>query len=354
MTLAHVVSDPAADLRARWARARHDQPGLRARDAARQLGVSEAALIASRVGEDAVRLDGDLADLVRGLPAVGEVMVLTRNESCVHEKVGRFDHVEIFPGAGMVLNHDIDLRLFMQHWRHAFAVKDTLADGAVRRSLQVFDGEGEAVHKVFARETTDLAAWDALVAAFTAADQTDGFTPTAYPDAPVDRPDAEIDVAGLRANWEALQDTHDFFGLLKDFHVGRQQAFRLVGEPFAQTVSNTAMRVLLERAAERALPIMVFVGNRGCIQIHTGPVETIKVMGPWLNVLDKGFNLHLREDAIAASWVVRKPTRDGWVTSLELFDAEGRNFAMVFGERKPKQAELETWRALCAELETLA
>jgi hypothetical protein len=37
---------------------------------------------------------------------------------------------------------------------------------------------------------------------------------------------------------------------------------------------------------------MCFVGNRGCIQIHTGPVKNIKIMGPWLNVMDPGFNLH--------------------------------------------------------------
>jgi hypothetical protein len=46
-------------------------------------------------------------------------------------------------------------------------------------------------------------------------------------------------------------------------------------------------------------------------------------MGPWLNVLDPGFNLHLREDLIASAWIVRKPTADGVVSSLELFDAGG-------------------------------
>jgi putative hemin transport protein len=69
-------------------------------------------------------------------------------------------------------------------------------------------------------------------------------------------------------------------------------------------------------------------------------------MEPWLNVLDPGFNLHLREDRIAMAWVVRKPTADGDVTSLELFDADGETLAMFFGERKPGRAELASWRAL--------
>jgi putative hemin transport protein len=43
---------------------------------------------------------------------------------------------------------------------------------------------------------------------------------------------------------------------------------------------------------------------------------------------------------------VRKPTIDGLVTSLELFDAEGQTIAMLFGERKPGSTELCAWREL--------
>ena len=55
---------------------------------------------------------------------------------------------------------------------------------------------------------------------------------------------------------------------------------------------------MLEGAAAAELPVMIFVGNPGCVQIHSGPVRRIEVMGPWLNVLDPRFNLHLREDLI--------------------------------------------------------
>ncbi|HEX2013077.1 MAG TPA: hemin-degrading factor, partial [Roseateles sp.] len=40
----------------------------------------------------------------------------------------------------------------------------------------------------------------------------------------------------------------------------------------------------------------------------------------------------------------------GLVSSLELFDAEGRTIAMLFGERKPGQAERCDWRALLDSL----
>ena len=56
--------------------------------------------------------------------------------------------------------------------------------------------------------------------------------------------------------------------------------------------------------------------------------------------------LHLREDAITDVWVVEKPTTDGVVTSVELFDASGELMAMFFGDRKPGQPERQDWRAI--------
>jgi putative hemin transport protein len=325
--------------------------GLRPFDAARELGVSEAALVATLAGSQARRLEGDFADLLRAMPDVGETKVFTRNAHCVHERVGVWQGVDIMPGAGVVVGPEIDLRVFMGHWRHGFAVEQRGKDGTLRRSLQFFDGEGHAVHKIYLEAAGPAPAWDALITRFLAHEQHDGFEPLPYPKAPPPRHDGEIDAAGLKGNWAALQDVHDFFSMLRDFGVAREQAFRLVGDEFAHQVAPQSVETMLRQAAATALPIMVFVGNRGCIQIHTGPVENIRVLGPWLNVLDERFNLHLRWDAVATAWVVKKPTRDGTVTSLEVFDKDGVNFAMFFGARKPGKPELASWRTLLAGLE---
>jgi len=119
---------------------------------------------------------------------------------------------------------------------------------------------------------------------------------------------------------------------------------------FAPLQSATARRLLAERGVENTA-IMVFIGNRGCLQIHTGPVKNIKMFGTeWLNVLDDEFNMHLRDTAVASAWVVKKPTTDGDVTSLELFDAKGNNLVIFFGKRKPGEAEDEAWRKIVADL----
>lgn len=342
-TLSRVALRQAAlDLRTR-------QPNLRARDTAKALSVSEAELLASHTGDDVARLDGDFADLIRALPSLGEIMALTRNEHCVHEKYGRFDHVNIGPGAGIVLNHDIDLRLFMSHWQHGFAVTEEVRSGR-RRSFQFFDLDGAAVHKVYLSDASDHAAYDAILARFRAEDQDKPLLTLPLAPRRRDLPDGEAPREALLAHWSQLKDTHDFFGMLQEFSVSRAQAMRLAEGRFSRALSPQAVRLLLEAAASAQTPIMCFVGNPGCIQIHTGPVTTIKPMGPWINVLDPRFNLHLREDAIAKAYAVEKPTRDGVVTSVELFDADGFCFAQFFGERKPGKPEIEAWRAIVRSL----
>ena len=51
-------------------------------------------------------------------------------------------------------------------------------------------------------------------------------------------------------------------------------------------------------------------------------------------------------DRIDSAWIVRKPTKDRIVTSLEVFDADGTLMAMLFGARKPGRPEQGGWRAL--------
>ena len=153
-------------LRAAWQEFKAQNPKTRIRDAANALNVSEAELVATGVGDSAVRLEPAWSDIMNALPQLGRVMALTRNESCVHERKGRYEDVQVNGKMGIVLGPDIDLRLFLSRWSHVFAVSEN-----GRRSVQIFDDAGQAVHKVYAIDDTDMAAFDALVARFRAADQ---------------------------------------------------------------------------------------------------------------------------------------------------------------------------------------
>ncbi|HSI29629.1 MAG: hemin-degrading factor [Methylophilus sp.] len=355
MTSADLATTSLETIRQQFAFERQSAKA-RHRDIAEKLQISEGELIAAHAGVHeetallhATRLQADWAALLKALQPLGEVMALTRNISCVHEKTGVYKNVSDAGHVGLVLGGEIDLRAFYSHWTHGFAVSESVEKG-VQRSLQFFDAGGTAIHKVFIKPQSDVEAYEAFVKHFADQNQTPSITTTHAPPLPVDKPDSEIDVAGFHAAWRALQDTHDFFGLLKQYGVSRLQSMRLAEKQYVQQVNLESARQVLEAAANDGVAVMIFVANPGMVQIHSGMIKKVAVMGPWLNVLDPGFNLHLREDHIASAWVVRKPTVDGLVTALELFDAEGNVIAMFFGERKPGKPELTEWRALVEAL----
>jgi putative hemin transport protein len=328
-----------------WHDLRQNNPRLRARDGARQLGVSEGELVASGCGRTAVRLKPRWQPLLNALDSLGPVMALTRNEHAVHERHGRYRNIRVFGNMGLVLDEGIDLRLFLAHWHHAFAVTEQGADGS-RQSLQVFDSDGTAVHKVYLTAQSDGAAYQELLERFRDPDQDPVLNVFARPPAPPPQSEEAIDVAGLQRHWDALQDTHDFHDLLQEFGVTRIQAMRLAGSERAREVGPDALQQVFESARDAELPIMVFVGSPGVVQIHTGTVKRLYEVGEWYNVLDPAFNLHLRQPAVSSAWMVKKPTVDGPVHSLELYAEDGQLILQVFGARKPGKPENVGWRSL--------
>lgn len=333
------------DLKNQWAAFKAEHPKVRIRDAAKQLATSEAALIATTVGESAVRLQEQFPEILKEVEGLGYVMALTRNDHCVHERKGIYKKVSFRGSIGLAVNPDIDLRLFMGQWASGFAVSEN-----DRKSLQFFGKDGEAVHKVYLTESSDEDAYQALVTKYTAEDQQAPLTFSEAKAPAVELADAEVAIADFKQAWLDLEDTHDFHGLLNTYGLTRTQALRLAPEGHAIPVTLDSLKAMLHKASETDLEIMVFTGSAGCIQIHTGLVKKILETGPWFNVLDPEFNMHLRMDGIASLWLVKKPTKDGIVTSIEVFDAEGNIIVQFFGKRKPGIPEDENWRRIVNEL----
>jgi putative hemin transport protein len=326
-------------------------PKMRERDIAAQLGISEAALVAAECGLTAIRIDGDANRFLDRAAELGEVMALTRNESAVHEKIGVFENITAGKHASIVLGENIDLRIFPGAWAHGFAVTKTDGD-SVRRSLQFFDKQGTAVHKIHLRAVSNLDAYQSIVEDFRFEDQSQEFIAEAAVES-IEGELEKVDVDVLRNEWSSMTDTHQFHGLLRKLKLGRRQALRSVGEDFAWKLQPETVEEMMRESAKVELPIMCFVGNHGTIQIHSGPLANIQAMGPWLNIMDPTFHLHLRRDHLAEIWAVRKPTADGHITSLEALNAKGEMVIQFFGKRKEGFAERPEWRSIMENLARL-
>lgn len=342
------MTSPLTPTQIRELRAAHSQ--MRERDFARIHKIAEAQLVAAYVGDGVTRLVVDVAALLEGAPTLGTVMALTRNESAVHEKIGAYEKALLGAHNAMVLGEQIDLRIFPGKWASGFAVTKQGDDGP-RHSLQFFDAAGDAVHKIHLRLESNVEAYHALVAKLRAPDQSDVQEIGIVPDVEAidaSRPMADVDA--LREAWSRLTDTHQFFGMLRNLNLPRHQALRMVGSDYVHQVDNDAVQAMFDSVTESGLPLMAFVGNAGCIQIHSGPVHKVARMGPWLNVMDATFHMHLRIDQIETVYVVRKPVTGGFVSSLEAYDADGKLIIQFFGKRIEGHDERPLWRETLAGL----
>ncbi|AYM99451.1 hemin-degrading factor [Chryseobacterium sp. 3008163] len=335
------------ELKEKWEALRAENPHLRIRNAAEQLGVSEAELLLTNVGEGVTVLKPEFANILTEVEKLGKVMALTRNDECVHERKGTYLNGDFSsPHAQLFVGEDIDLRIFQNHWKFAFAVVE-----GDRKSLQFFGKDGLALHKIYLTKDSNAEAFEPIVAQFTAENQTETFELEAVAPKAPEKEDSEIDAEGFKKAWTELKDTHDFFMMTRKFGVSRTQALRLAPEGYAKKIDTSKVVNVLEDASEKNLPIMIFVGNRGIIQIHTGEVKKTMWHQQWFNVMDPDFNLHLDVTKIAEAWIVKKPTEDGEVTAIEVFNKEGDFIVQFFGKRKPGIPELQEWKDLVADFE---
>jgi putative hemin transport protein len=355
-----IIESKSTTLQEAWNGIQKAKPGIRIREAAKELGTSEAELLATSVNKDVIRLQGPWPELLKSFKTLGRVMSLTRNDACILEHKGPFQVIDIM-GSGAhamaTVIGPIETRVFFNAWHVAFAVTEEKSD-RVLKSIQIFDKAGEAITKIYLQEKSIEAAYEKIVNDFRLPDQRPDLDVQPYP---VEEFSKAVDKEAFLADWSALKDTHDFFGMLRKHRVQRFHALELGLNKFSYPVDpQLTPNHILSVASASKLPIMIFAGNRGNLQIHQGKVRTVRVLdrghtGPerWLNILDPDFNMHLKQDEVNTAWVVKKPTTDGEVTSVELFDRQKNLIAQFFGLRKPGIQELEGWRELIREIPAL-
>lgn len=339
------------ELKERWEQLLADNPRTRIRAAANQLGVSELELLKLNTGKTVTRLQPEFKTFLEETEKLGYVMALTRNESVVHERKGVYANFSYNPHASLFVNEDIDLRLFPASWKYLYA-EENEQKGVVKRSFQIFDKNGTAVHKIYLTPKSDVEAYKAIKEQLIAENQNEvqPIEPLVEQENEKPLPSAE-ELEKFKDEWRNLKDTHHFFGLINKYKLSRIQALENAPEEYyASKIDNNSLRKALELASESNAPIMVFVGNKGAIQIHTGEVNNIVEYGTWINVMDPEFNLHANMEDIDQSWIVRKPTEDGIVTSLEVFDKEENLIVTLFGKRKPGIPEMKEWQELIEKL----
>jgi putative hemin transport protein len=235
---------------------------------------------------------------------LGRIRSLTGNGAAALECHGRCRCIQIDGTAAFIFGRDRELRLSVGAWHAAFAVREHIGNH-VRRSLQIFDAAGQAVHKVYLTDQSDRAAFDTLVLSLASADR-----PLAFSTSPPPRHGAA---------------------------------------PLARPVSRDAGCRVLTAAAAQAVPVTIMVANDGAQQSHTGIVARIMAVGPWLCAIGPDFALRLHQDRIEGAWMTdHGPACRGGAQAILLHDHAGAVIASISGVRGSAGWQDPAWLGLCA------
>ncbi len=295
-------------------------------------------------------LSGDWEALIRDFPKLGEVRCITQNAALRHERVGMFEAIDFYSEICVILGQEIDLRLFMDFWRMGAALLEESSEG-LRRSFVFADAVGNPVLQVVLEKGGNAAAFDALVKQHALGEgEVSRVLPARRPPFQPLK-DSEVDVKGFHKAWMEMEDTASFQDMLRSFGVRREQGLRLAPAGYARRVRTDASQFVFETARLEALRVMIFGRSPGCLQIHTGAINGLVIENDErLMIEESRFRFQFDASAIGSAWVVRKPTIDGLITSLELFDTRGDNVCLLFGKRGYGQPEDERWRRILAHL----
>jgi putative hemin transport protein len=311
-----------ADLQFAWKALLDAEPRLRIREAAARLRVSEMDLVALNRDGTTTPLRNDWIGLLSSLAPLGELMALTRNDHAVHELHGHYRDPELTDSPREVVFNELGLRLLVDAWRHGFAVTEK-AGGSARHSLQFFDSAGTAVHKIYVTERSHLGAYEDLVERHAAAE------PFLLTGATRGK-----GLGGLSARPPA-----------------HAEPLLTGGRLTARPVERSSVEHIMRLTAEIGMPLLVVVPSPAAVQTYAGLIHNIKRTGPWINILDARFSLHLRDAEVASVWVVRETSTTGVSLSLALYDTNGgliARFLSVAGSEAD-----DTWQDLLGALPTL-
>ena len=331
-------------------------------EGAAALGVSELELLLA--SPNSQYMGQNCKEVLMQFEQFGQMESIVRNELAVHEKQGVYKNLKLGEKMGLAVNvGGLDLRIFMWQWQHMLAVTDESKDSY---SIQFFDARGNAIDKAFLRSLTEqnMQKWQAMIQAEVdklTIEKTDAkpsdntITLDAKPQKqPWQYKALDSDaLATLHKEWLDMVDVHQFHFLLKKLELDRASSYRQAPEGMTTELNVAAVESLLLAVQEQQCPIMIFVGNTGMVQIQTGQVHHVKRMGDWLNILDKketDFTLHLKDSALAQLWCAKRMTKDGVVTCIEGFDADGESIFSIFGQRAEGEAEREDWQAITTKL----
>lgn len=311
---------------------------------------SEADIMAARCGQQAKRLQPHWPTLLTHLSRLGPTLFVTRHGNTSHEKLLHLYKIALSGNVASIHDQDGSLELDLSHWHCGFALHEGDDPHSACISLHFFDIHGKLLHSIYPM-LSSMELGTAFLNKLYSADQ----TPQEFLLPPTQlrrRSRATVDTASLTVHWRHLQNCQAIPVILQKHQVSRLQALQALPPEFATPAARTAFQTLMQQTVERNMPVELSLFNPGVRQTHRGLLENHRGDGFANRSHDAWFRLNLDSLDLHSAWVVHKPTANGMVSSLELYNHHGEPVLMLSDMPNAGLPQTLEWQSLLYNLTT--
>ena len=289
------------NLKSKWKKFQQDNPKVRIRDAAYQMKVSEAELLSTEINETvSFLLIEDMNEFIKDILKVDKIMLLVRSDYVVHEKTIKTKNVRLVDNQIIDLDDNgcniLDFNI--DEFEYVFFQKKMHSSRELK-SFQFFDKAGMAILKIYLKGK-DLGFFD------------------------------EIDLKYKKIyNYEMQSDLDINNSKLLESKIKINLPYDTSNSTTScSDISVNSLRLILENASDMKIPVQIHAFGLGTIQYHRDTVRNIVDYGPWVNVIDQKFNLHVLQDGLTRASLVQYQFKDCQQYLINFFD---KNNAHVLG-----------------------
>ena len=257
-------------LKSEWKLFQSKNKKIRIRDAADQIGVSEAQLLSTEIGDDTLYLSiNDFSFFLKEVFSIDKLMLLIRSDIVVHEKTIKSRNIKFIKNQILDKNNDLILDFDQSLFKYVFFQNKVHANRQLR-SFQIFNFEGKAVLKIYLKGK-ESSNFDRIAKKYTSDYNYQLQSP----------------IKAVSSIGESQKIDAYFFDKNTEFRNSE--------------ISTKSLRIILTKASDMRLPIQIHGLGLGTVQYHRDKVRNIVDYGPWINVIDRNFNLHVLESELYKS-----------------------------------------------------
>ena len=299
-------------LKEKWADLVSANKKIRIRDAAKQLNVSEAELLSTSISKDIFLLSiKDYSSFFKEILCLDKIMLLIRSDFVVHEKIIDAKSVEIKNNNFIYKDRDSTHLLNFDTNLFKYSFYESRKNQKINlKSFQFFNSHGNAVLKIYLK-----------------GDNSKKFS--------------EIALKHKIKHSFELPSSGNCSSKLQNLNLKNDVDlyFKNISKEFKKTkcdLKKNPLREILINASKSQTPIQIHALGLGTIQYHKDTIKKVIDYGPWINIIDKNFNLHVLEKKLNKFILTKYSNQKTEYCLIDFFD---QNKDLVLGISSIKGSE---------------